>query len=44
MIEHNREEEKEHATVARAWIRRKDTRFSKELQDYLLTEKPIAHL
>jgi hypothetical protein len=25
------------------WIRRKDPRFSKELKDYLFTEKSIAH-
>ena len=25
------------------WIRRKDPRFSRELKDYLFTEKPIAH-
>jgi hypothetical protein len=25
------------------WIRRKDPRFSKELKEYLFTDKPIAH-
>lgn len=25
------------------WIRRRDPRFSKQLKDYLFTEKPIAH-
>lgn len=25
------------------WIRRKDTVFSKELKDYLFTDKQIAH-
>ncbi len=43
ILEHNRDEEKEHAAMVLEWIRRKDTRFSKELKDYLFTEKPIAH-
>jgi hypothetical protein len=25
------------------WIRRRDPSFDKELKDYLLTDKPIAH-
>jgi len=44
ILEHNRDEEKEHAAMLLEWIRRKDARFSKELKDYLFTEKPIAHL
>ena len=43
ILEHNRDEEKEHASMVLEWIRRKDARFSKELKDYLFTEKPIAH-
>lgn len=43
IFEHNRDEEKEHASMVLEWIRRKDPRFSKELKDYLFTEKPIAH-
>jgi len=43
ILEHNRDEEKEHASMLLEWIRRKDPRFSKELKDYLFTEKPIAH-
>ena len=42
VLEHNRDEEKEHASMVLEWIRRKDPRFSKELKDYLFTEKPIA--
>ena len=38
ILEHNRDEEKEHAA-----IRRKDPAFDKELKDYLFTEKRIAH-
>lgn len=43
ILEHNRDEEKEHASMLLEWIRRKDPRFSKELKDYLFTEKPITH-
>jgi ferritin-like protein len=41
---HNRDEEKEHAAMLLEWIRRADPTFSKELKDYLFTEKPIAKL
>jgi ferritin-like protein len=41
---HNRDEEKEHAAMLLEWIRRQDESFSKELNDYLFTEKPIAGL
>ncbi|UJS22978.1 ferritin-like domain-containing protein [Thiothrix winogradskyi] len=44
ILEHNRDEEKEHAAMLLEWTRRKDARFSKELKDYLFTEKPIAQL
>jgi ferritin-like protein len=43
ILEHNRDEEKEHAAMVLEWIRRKDPTFSKELKDYLFTAKPIAH-
>jgi ferritin-like protein len=43
ILEHNRDEEKEHASMVLEWIRRKDPRFSQELKDYLFTNKPIAH-
>jgi uncharacterized protein len=42
ILVHNRDEEKEHASMILEWIRRKDPRFSKELKDYLFTDKPIA--
>jgi ferritin-like protein len=44
ILVHNRDEEKEHAAMLLEWIRRSDARFSKELKDYLFTEKPIAKL
>ena len=43
ILEHNRDEEKEHAAMVLEWIRRQDQSFSNELKDYLFTEKPIAH-
>jgi ferritin-like protein len=43
ILAHNRDEEKEHAAMLLEWIRRADATFSKELQDYLFTDKPIAH-
>lgn len=43
ILEHNRDEEKEHASMVLEWIRRKDPRFSRELKDYLFTKKSIAH-
>lgn len=43
IIEHNRDEEKEHASMVLEWIRRKDPRFSLMLKDYLFTEERIAH-
>lgn len=43
ILEHNRDEEKEHASMVLEWIRRNDPSFSKELKDYLFTKKSIAH-
>jgi hypothetical protein len=41
ILAHNRDEEKEHAAMVLEWIRRKDSRFSDELKDYLFTDGPI---
>lgn len=38
IIEHNRDEEKEHAAMLLEWIRRKDEGFSRQLRDELFTE------
>lgn len=43
ILAHNREEEKEHASMLLEWIRRRDSKFDHELKDYLFTDKPIAH-
>ncbi len=43
ILAHNRDEEKEHAAMVLEWIRRHDPRLSKELREYLFSDKPIAH-
>lgn len=43
ILAHNRDEEKEHASMILEWIRRQDSTFAKELEDYLFTDKTIAH-
>jgi uncharacterized protein len=43
ILAHNRDEEKEHASMVLEWIRRKDPRFDHELRDVLFTDKEIAH-
>ena len=43
ILAHNRDEEKEHASMVLEWIRRKDPTFSKQLKEYLFTRKSIAH-
>lgn len=42
ILEHNRDEEKEHAAMLIEWLRRNDSRFAKELKDYLFTDKEIG--
>lgn len=42
ILEHNRDEEKEHAAMVLEWIRRRDPKFSKEMKEYLFTDKPIT--
>jgi hypothetical protein len=43
ILAHNRDEEKEHASMVLEWIRRHDPKFDGELRDYLFSEKEIAH-
>jgi len=43
ILAHNRDEEKEHASMVLEWIRRRDSKFGHELKDYLFTDKRIAH-
>ncbi len=40
---HNRDEEKEHASMLLEWVRRNDEAFAKEMKNFLFTgEKPIV--
>jgi ferritin-like protein len=43
ILAHNRDEEKEHAAMVLEWIRRRDAVLSKELKEFLFSDKPIAH-
>lgn len=43
ILEHNRDEEKEHAAMVLEWIRRRDKTMDKELKDYLFKEGEIGH-
>jgi len=43
ILEHNRDEEKEHAAMLLEWMRRQDSTFDKELKDYLFTDKSLKH-
>ena len=43
ILEHNRDEEKEHAAMVLEWIRRQDPKFDGELRDYLFTDKSLKH-
>ena len=42
ILEHNRDEEKEHAAMALEWIRRNDSKFAEHLKTFLFTAGPIT--
>lgn len=42
ILEHNRDEEKEHAAMVLEWIRRRDPKMDKELRDVLFKGGDIA--
>ncbi|MGB8241258.1 MAG: ferritin [Azonexus sp.] len=42
ILEHNRDQEKEHAAMLLEWIRRGDQKISGELKRYLFSDKAIA--
>jgi ferritin-like protein len=44
LLAHNRDEEKEHASMLLEYLRRRDAALSKELKEYLFTEKDILEL
>lgn len=44
ILEHNRDEEKEHAAMLLEWIRRHDPRLSEELKNYMFNEGGITQI
>ena len=42
ILEHNRDEEKEHASMALEWIRRNDSKFAEHLKTFLFSDGPIT--
>jgi len=44
ILEHNRDEEKEHAAMVLEWIRRRDARLNKELKEYLFTTQSLTDI
>jgi uncharacterized protein len=42
ILEHNRDEEKEHAAMALEWIRRNDPKMNEHLKTYLFTDGPVT--
>jgi ferritin-like protein len=44
ILVHNRDEEKEHASMVLEWIRRRDPAFDDRLRTYLLTSLPITEV
>ena len=44
LLEHNRDEEKEHASMLLEWIRRHDSKFDRHLRTYLFTVGNILEI
>jgi ferritin-like protein len=44
ILEHNRDEEKEHAAMVLEWLRRGDPKLSQHLKTFLFTEGPITEI
>jgi ferritin-like protein len=44
ILAHNRDEEKEHASMLLEWLRRNDPAFDKHLRTYLFTTEPITEI
>jgi uncharacterized protein len=42
VLAHNRDEEKEHASMTLEWLRRRDPTLDRHLRTYLFTEEPIT--
>src|SRR5581483_8010169 len=44
VLEHNRDEEKEHAMMTLEWLRRRDTVLDRHMRTYLFTDAPITEI
>lgn len=44
MLSHNRDDEKEHASLLIEWLRRNDAPFDKELNEILFKNKGLSEL
>src|SRR5262245_1258978 len=44
VLAHNRDEEKEHASMTLEWLRRRDPVFDQHLRTYLFTEVPVTEV
>jgi ferritin-like protein len=44
LLEHNRDEEKEHASMLLEWLRRHDAKLDEHLRTYLFTEGSITEI
>ena len=42
ILEHNRDEEKEHAAMALEWLRRNDPKLNEHLKTFLFSDGPIT--
>jgi uncharacterized protein len=44
ILAHNRDEEKEHASMVLEWLRRRDPQLDKNLRTYLFTSLPVTEV
>jgi ferritin-like protein len=44
ILQHNRDEEKEHAAMVLEWLRRRDPQLSDHLKTYLFTDRPVLEI
>jgi uncharacterized protein len=44
ILAHNRDEEKEHATMTLEWLRRQDPKLDEHLRTYLFTNKSVLEI
>ncbi|HXS52995.1 MAG TPA: ferritin-like domain-containing protein [Usitatibacter sp.] len=44
ILAHNRDEEKEHASMVLEWLRRRDPQLDEKLRTYLFVDKPVLEV